>query len=86
MSVLLPARSIVVAPRLPAKPKVYTGDPFTADADIVLDCDQVDAVTGKPCGWHAFGPRKDMKAAVQEHNQMYHPNQIGTVLLNQPRQ
>lgn len=80
MTTVLPARSLVIAPRLPAKPKVHTGDPFTSDGDVVYDCDM------DGCGWHAFGPRSEAKQAIQAHNQMYHPNQIGVVLLNQPRQ
>lgn len=77
----LHAREVIVAPRLPAKPPGETyKTPFDAEGDIVVDCD----VDG--CGWHAMGPRSLMGKAVKAHHQMYHPDQIGVVLLNQPRQ
>ena len=76
----LPARSLIVAPRLPAFPAHHTGNPFTSSGDIVVDCD----VAG--CGWHAFGPRADMKLAVNDHHRRFHPEQTGVVLLNQPQQ
>ena len=76
----MPGRSLIIAPRLPAKPKKYTGDPFTSDGDIVMDC-------GEPgCGWHAMGPRLEAKKAWREHHKMYHPQATGVVLLNTPRQ
>lgn len=83
---LAPARSLVVAPRLPQFPRNHTGDPFTSDGDIVVDCDQLDQRTGKKCEWHVIGVRREVKAAVKAHNQMFHSEQIGVILLNQPRQ
>lgn len=74
-----PARSLIVAPRLPTLPEVYS-TPFTSDGDVVADCD----IPG--CGYHIFGPRRDVGLALKEHHRLYHPDQIGVVLLNQPRQ
>jgi hypothetical protein len=81
------AREIVVATRLPRlNPDTYTGT-FTAEADVVMDCDVVvDDTTGRKCGWHAWGPRKDMKQAYDEHRRIYHPEQTGIAFLNVPRQ
>jgi len=80
----LKAREIVVAPRVPAPPKEYGSTPFTTVGDIVLDCDG--ETEGKPCGWHIMGPRAVAKLAYDEHRKLYHSDQIGVVLLNQPRQ
>lgn len=74
-------RLVTVAPRLPARPKHETGDPFTADGDMVVDC-------GEPgCGWHAMGPRTLLKKAWQEHYRQWHGSAqtTGVVLLNHPR-
>lgn len=73
------ARSLVVAARLPAKPKNRTNDPFTADGDMVVDC----SVAG--CGWHAIGPRTDMKKAINAHHRMFHSQEVVVTLLNNPR-
>ena len=79
------AREIVVAARLPAfRRDSYTGNPFTSEGDIVMDC--TGEINGKPCGWHAMGPRADVKRAYDEHRKQYHQQEIGIVLLNQPRQ
>ena len=74
------AREIIIAPRLPAKPKVHTGNPFTTIGDVTADC----GVPG--CGYHCMGPRQDVKRAMDEHHRMYHNETTGVVLLNQPRQ
>ncbi len=76
------ARELIVAPRLPAKPKHHTGNPFTTVGDVVVDCD----VLG--CGWHAMGPRADIKKAWDEHYRVWHASaeQTGVMLLNHPRQ
>lgn len=81
-AIKLPARSVVVAPRLPLRPRAHTGDPFTSDGDIVLDCD----VAG--CGWHAMGPRLLMRAAFQEHYRQFHSatQEPVVVLLNSIKQ
>ncbi len=84
MSSLAPARSLIVAPRLPEKPKAHTGNPFTTLGDITLDCDGL--MNGRPCGWHVMGPRAIAKKAYDEHRKMFHSQEIGVVLLNQPRQ
>lgn len=76
----LKARELIVAPRLPDRPKTHTGNPFTSDGDIVVDC-------GTPgCGWHAMGTRENVKRAMDEHRRMFHSSSIGVVLLNQPGQ
>ena len=74
------AKEIIVAPRLPAAPAVHSGNPFTTLGDVVLDCDL--------CGWHAMGPRADVKRAWDEHYRQFHGSaqQTGVVLLNQPKQ
>lgn len=78
----LPARSLVVAPRMPAEPKIRKGgNPFGEMGDIVVDC----GVPG--CGWHAMGPRDLIGKAQAEHTRMYH-SQVSTeivTLLNIPR-
>lgn len=76
----IPARSLIVAPRLPVFPKEYTGNPFTSIGDVTADCD----VAG--CGWHAMGPRAEVKLAINEHHRTYHSDEVGVVLLNQPQQ
>lgn len=81
----LHARELVVAARLPSLNRDrYTGNPFTSQGDVVLDCDG--QIGGKPCGWHAMGPRADVKKAYDEHRKQYHQSEIGVVLLNRPRQ
>jgi hypothetical protein len=77
---VIPARGLIVAPRLPEKPKDHTGNPFTSDGDITADC----AVEG--CGWHAMGPRSVMKQVIDRHHKLFHSESIGVVLLNQARQ
>ncbi len=79
-----PARDIVVAARLPEFPKNHTGNPFTSIGDIVADCDGT--INGKPCGWHAMGPRAVVKKAYDEHRKQYHQTETGRLLLNRPRQ
>lgn len=74
-----PARSLIVAPRMPAKPKRHTGDPFTSDGDIVADCG------ADGCGYHVMGPRADVKQAMEAHRRMYHVTETHVVLLNHPR-
>ncbi len=86
-AVILPkpaARSLLVAPRLPEKPKAHTGNPFTTQGDLIMDCDG--AINGRPCTWHAMGERSEVKKAYDEHRRMWHSEEIGVVLLNQPRQ
>jgi hypothetical protein len=72
------ARELVVAPRLPAFPKAHTGNPFTTVGDVVADCEL--------CGYHAMGPRADVRRAMDTHRAMYHSTETSVVLLNQPRQ
>lgn len=79
-STSVPARSIIVAPRLPDRPKEHTGNPFTSEGLMTADC-MVDG-----CTYHAVGPRADVKKAVDAHHKLYHSEQIGVVLLNQPGQ
>jgi hypothetical protein len=78
------ARSLLTEARLPVFPRLHTGDPFTSVGDVVLDCDGT--VGGRRCGWHAMGPRADVKKAYDEHRKLYHSIDIGVVLLNRPRQ
>lgn len=74
------AREIIVAPRLPKFPTQYTGNPFTSAGDVVADC-------GIPrCGYHVMGPRDQVKKAMDEHHRLFHSEETGVVLLNQPRQ
>lgn len=74
------AMELIVAPRMPERPKSHTGNPFTTEGDIVADC-------AKPgCGWHAMGPRALIREAIRNHLAMCHSQEIGQVLLNQPRQ
>lgn len=83
MSVVLPkraAREIVVAPRLPELKREGYRTPFDAEGDVVADCD----VDG--CGYHTMGPRRLVGAAMKDHHRVFHSDQIGVVLLNQPRQ
>lgn len=80
------AREIIVAPRMPPRSKFHTGNPFTSEGDIVADCDSIDDRTGQKCGWHAMGPRPEVKKAIDEHKRLYHPESIGVILLNTPKQ
>jgi len=77
--VLAPARSIVVAPRLPDPPKERTGNPWTSDGDVVVDCEA--------CGYHAWGPRAEVKKALDLHKRLHHASSSEplVVLINQPR-
>jgi hypothetical protein len=79
------ARSLIVAPRLPERPKQHSGNPFTSDGDIVADCNTL-LPDGSRCGYHCMGPRDEVKKALDLHHKLYHPESIGMVLLNQPRQ
>lgn len=76
----LHARSLIVAPRLPERSKFHTGNPFTSEGDMVADCG------AEGCGYHVMGTRAHVKLALDEHRKMFHPDEIGVVLLNQPRQ
>ncbi len=78
------ARSLIVAPRLPPFPKAYGDNPFTTVGQIVAECDTT--LDGKPCGYKAMGSRSDVGKAMAAHRKMFHSEQIGVVLLNQPRQ
>ena len=83
MTSLLPARSIVVAPRLPAFPKEYRGLGESL-GDIVAECETCRLTGGRR--YHVQGARADVKRAMDEHHRLYHPDETGVVLLNQPRQ
>jgi len=76
-----PARSLIVAHRMPNPPKSRTSSPFTADGDMVIDCD----VPG--CGWHAMGPRPEMGKAQAEHYRQFHASAqvAGVFRINNPR-
>lgn len=80
-SILLPARSLVVETRLPKKVAPHSGDPFTTPGDAVVDCNVVG------CGWHVYGPRSEMKKALQAHYREWHASRqdIGIFLINDPR-
>ncbi len=79
-SVQIPARGLIVAPRLPERPKLHTGNPFTTVGDVVADC----GVAG--CGYHVMGARADVKKALDEHRRFYHSEETSVVLLNHARQ
>jgi len=78
------ARDIVVAPRLPARPETHTGDPFTTEGEIYAECATCRDTGGRR--YHVSGPRREVKKALNEHHKMFHSDEIGVVLLNQPRQ
>lgn len=75
-----PARSLIVAPRLPAKPNLHTGNPFTTVGDVVADCG------ADGCGYHVMGPRDQVKKAMDAHRRLNHSEETFTVLLNHPRE
>lgn len=79
------ARQIVVAPRLPPRPKAHDGNPFTTEGFMVADC-ETRLPDGTTCGYHVAGPRADVKKALDLHHRTYHSEDIGVVLLNQARQ
>lgn len=79
------AREIVIAPRLPERSKFHTGNPFTSEGDVVVDCDVMD-VFGNKCGWNCMGPRADVRAAIDSHRRMFHPESTGVFKLNMPKQ
>lgn len=78
-----PARTLLVAPRLPQRPKEHTGNPFTTVGDVVLDCD----VPGCSPHWHGMGARADVIKAWREHYRQNHASaqMTGVVLINHPR-
>lgn len=80
-TIKLPARSLVVAPRLPDAPRFHTGDPFTAEGYIVIDCDQ------PACGWHCMVERSLGRKAIEEHRRQYHGSAFEPLVirLNNPR-
>ena len=80
------ARSLVLTPNLPIfKKDSYTGNPFTSEGDMVMDCG-VTLPNGKTCGWHAWGSRADTKKAWNEHYKQFHASDqvTGVVYLNDP--
>lgn len=72
------ALSLIVAPRMPAPPTAHPGNPFESLSDVVIDCGE------EGCGWHAMGPRQEVKKAWDEHYRLYHSQQIGMVRINHP--
>lgn len=75
-----PARSIIVAPRLPSlNAATYNGNPFTSEGDVYAEC----GTDG--CGYKAMGARADVKLAMDAHRKMYHSQETNVVLLNHPR-
>jgi len=74
----VPAREIVIAPRLPALRTENYKNPFDAEGDVVADCDL--------CGYHIMGPRPMVGAAMRDHHRVFHHESTGVVLLNAPRQ
>lgn len=83
-TVKLPARGIVLAPRLPERPRVHTGNPFTTHGDVVAECQNCLEAGGKR--YHVSGERNEVKKALDLHHRLFHSQEIGVVLLNQPRQ
>lgn len=73
------AREVVLAPRLPEFPSLFLGT-WEAEGDITADC------TTAGCGYHVLGPRAEVQLALKEHHRLFHPDEIGVVLLNAPRQ
>ena len=84
----LPALTTVMAARLPKRGPQWALSLFSAVGDMTVDCDVVDELTGKRCGWHAMGPRFDVQKALAEHRRMFHSQATGPIvtLINQPRQ
>lgn len=79
-----PQPRIVVAPRLPVRPREHTGNVFTTEGDIVATCTNCAAEGGKV--YQVMGPRDLVKKALDEHRKLFHSQEIGVVLLNQPGQ
>ncbi len=61
-----PALEIVTAARMPKMGARTGAGLFDAVGDVVVDC----GVPG--CGWHAAGPRADVKKAQADHARMFH--------------
>lgn len=80
----LAARTLVIAPRMPAPPKHHTGNPFTSQGDVVAECQTCADLGGKV--YCCSGTRAEVKRAMDEHHRTFHPHETGVVLLNAPRQ
>lgn len=80
-SLKIPARSLLVAPRLPARPKDYL-TMFTSLGKVLISCENVE------CDWLYTGSRLEAKAAITEHNRLAHSDQdeAHVVMINKPRQ
>lgn len=86
MAEKLPARTLVTTVRMP-KPGARSGPGvFGVAGDVVVDCAVVDELTGRRCGWHAMGPRADVRLAQIEHRRQFHSQQQVLTLINHPRQ
>lgn len=77
----IPARGLIVAPRLPPRPKDYI-DMFRSIGKIVISCET------PGCDWLYMGSRLESKAAVTEHNRLSHSDstEAHVMMINKPRQ
>ncbi len=76
-----PALEIVTAARIPPPAMLRTGTGvFDAQGDVTVDCDS--------CGWHAQGPRAQVRLAQLEHRRMFHAEAVSPLvtILNRPGQ
>lgn len=77
------ARGVVMVPRLPALPKLRTGNPWTDEGDVYAECgvEGCKAAEGHP--FHYMGDRRTVQKAMAEHHRFYHVEDTQVVLLNQ---
>jgi hypothetical protein len=81
----MPARSLVLASRMPTFGARTGPGLFDREGDVVYECGTL--LNGKPCGWGCAGTRADVKNAVENHRRMYHSQDVDPVVgfLNRPR-
>lgn len=81
MSIKIPARGLVVAPRLPPRPKDYT-TMFAGLGRMLVSCEDPN------CDWVYMGTRMTAKEAITEHNLLMHSDctTAHVLMINKPRQ
>jgi hypothetical protein len=72
-----------MVPRLPALPKLRTGNPWTDDGDVYAECANDDCDMGDGHPFHMMGPRATVQKGMAEHHRFYHVEETHVVLLNQ---
>lgn len=82
-SVLARARGLVMVPRLPALPKLRTGNPWTEEGDVYAECGVPGCRAAGTDPYHIMGTRATVRRAMAEHHRFYHCDEVAVVKLNQ---